>query len=159
MTEIPKPRLLRASLASAAAFFVVPAICFVIGWMEMPYLNPDGSPDNAPVRGAGIFMLISPVLFVLFTAFTFVVAVLLQHIKQLKPMVLASIVMVASFGLGFVMVLDRPFGWRDALYYFMVFSALIIATLSLSALVWWKVAMRPNNTVERDGPQAARPSL
>jgi uncharacterized membrane protein len=151
--------MLVASVASAAAFFIVPAIGFIIGWLEMPYLNPDGTPDNAPIRGAGIFVLISPVIFVLFTAFAFLGTLLLQHFKQLRPMALASIVTVASFGLGFVMVLDRPFGWRDALYYFVGFSGLILAALSLSALVWWKVAMRPNNTVERDGPQAARPSL
>jgi hypothetical protein len=113
---ITKRRMLVASLASAAAFFIVPAIGFIIGWLEMPYLNPDGTPDNAPIRGAGIFVLVSPVLFILFTAFTFLGAVLLQRIKQLRPLALASIVAVTSFGLGFVMVLDRPFGWHDAFF-------------------------------------------
>jgi len=155
---ITKRRMLYASLASAAAFLVVPAIVSYIA-TQTHYVNLDGTPDNAPVRGAGIFLLISPVLFVMVTVLTFSGALLLQRVGQLKPLVLAGIVAVVSVGLGFVMVVDRPFGWHDALYYFVGFTALILATLSLSALVWWRVAMRPNNTVERDAPQAARPSL
>jgi hypothetical protein len=139
-----------ASLASAAAFFVVPAVGSYIV-TQTPSLNPDGTPDNVPVRAVGVLLFMSPFLFVVVAGLTFAGAVLLQRIGQLKPAVLTGIVAVVSVGLAFVMVLDRPFGWRDALYYFVGFAALILSTLSLSALVWWKVAMRPNNTVERDG--------
>jgi len=147
-----------ASLASAAAILVVLAISSYIV-MQTPYQNPDGTPDNAPIRAVGIFFLISPVLFVAVAALTFAGAVLLLHLKQLRPLVLASMVTILSIGLAFLMVLDRPFGWRDALYYFVGFAGLNLATLGLSALVWWRVAMRPNHTVERDAPQVARPSL
>jgi hypothetical protein len=128
-----------ASLASAAAFFVVPAIGSFIS-MQTPYMNLDGTPDNAPARGVGIFLLISPLLFVLVGGLTFAGAVLLQRLNQLRPQVLTTIVIVASLGLALLMVLDRPFGWRDAAYYFAGFAALILATFGLSALVWWKVA-------------------
>ena len=154
---ITKRRMFYASLASAAAFFVVAAVgSYIVA--QTPYLNPDGTPDNAPIRAVGVLLFIPPLLFFVVAGLTFASAVLLHYVQQLKPAVLAGIVVVVSVGLGFVMVLDRPFGWRDALYYFVGFTALIFATLSLSALVWWKVAMRPNSTVERDGPQAARPS-
>jgi len=155
---ITKRRMFYASLASAPAFFVVLAVGSYIV-TQTPYQNLDGTPDNAPMRGVGIFFLISPILFVVVTALTFTIALLLQHLKQLRPPVLASLVTMVSISLGFLMVLDRPFGWRDALYYFVGFAGLILGTLGLSAFVWWKVAMRPNSTVERDGPQAARPSL
>lgn len=137
-----------ASAASAAAFFVVPAIgCFLA--MQTPFLNLDGSPDNAPVRGVGIFILVSPIVFVAVATATFAGALLLQYVKQLRPMVLVGTVTVLSLALGVVMALDRPFGWYDALYYFVGFAASIFATLSLSSLVWWKVATRTNEAVER----------
>ena len=148
MPLITKRRMFLASLASAVALFVVPVIGFILGSMEIPYMRPDGTPDNAPARATGILLLISPVVFVLFSLVTFVGAVFLQHLSQLKLKILASIVIVASVGLGFVMVLDRPFGLYDALYYFVGFSALVLATLSVSVFVWWKVAMRPNIAVK-----------
>src|SRR5207302_1808861 len=112
---ITKRRMFYASLASAAAILVVLAISSYIV-MQTPYQNPDGTPDNAPIRAVGIFFLISPVLFVAVAALTFAGAVLLLHLKQLRPLVLASMVTILSIGLAFLMVLDRPFGWRDALY-------------------------------------------
>jgi hypothetical protein len=48
----------------------------------MPFLNPDGSPDNAPVRGAGVFILFSPILFLVVAFFG---AMVLQRVGQLKP--------------------------------------------------------------------------
>jgi hypothetical protein len=144
---ITKRRIFYASLAAAAAFFVVPAVgSFIV--MQTPSVNPDGTPDNAPVRAVGVFLFLSPLLFAAVAGLTFAIALLLQYFRQLKPAVLAGVIVVVSVGLGSIMVLDRPFGWRDALYYFVGFTALIFATLSLSALVWWKVAMRPNRRVE-----------
>jgi hypothetical protein len=146
---VTKRRIFYASVASAVAFFVVPAIaCFMV--MKMPYLSFDGTPDNAPTRGVGIFMLISPIVFVSVAALTFAGAILLQHLKQLRPTVICSVVIAASFGLAFAMVLDRPLGWHDALYYFAGFTALIFATVGLSALVWWKVAMHTSQTADAD---------
>src|SRR5437879_8657556 len=94
MISPSKLRLLAASLASAAAFFAVPAVGFMIGWSQMPYLNADGTPDNAPVRGAGVFILLSPVLFVLITAFAFFGGLLLRRFGQLKPKALLLIVVL-----------------------------------------------------------------
>lgn len=154
---ITKRRMFYASSASAAAFLVVPAIgCFLA--MQAQYLNLDSGPDNAPVRGVGIFMVIWPVVFVAVATLTFAGALLLQHVKQLRPPVLAGTITVVSLGLGFVMVLDRPFGWYDALYYFVGFAASVFATLSLSILVWWKVATRTNEAVKGAEPQRDPPS-
>ena len=59
-----------ASLASAAAFFVVPAIGSFIS-IQTLYMNLDATPDNARVRGVGILLLISPLLFVVVGGLTF----------------------------------------------------------------------------------------
>src|SRR6267143_3507274 len=151
MISPSKLRLLVASLASAAAFFVVPAIGLVIGWSQMPYLNADGTPDNAPVRVAGVFILLSPVLFVLITAFAFFGGLLLRRFGQLKPKALLFVVVLLSVSAGTLFARDMPFGWKDALISFVAFAALVFVASGLSAFAWWKVAMRPNNTVERDG--------
>ena len=132
-------RMFYASLASAAAFFVVPAISSYIS-MQTPYLSPHGSPDNAPARVIGILVLIASLLFVLVASLAFGGAVLLRRLGQLKPTVLTAIVIVAGLSPALFMVLDRPFGWADMAYYFAGFAALILATFGLSALVWWKVA-------------------
>jgi hypothetical protein len=38
----------------------------------VPFVNPDGSPDNAPNRGAGFFLFVLPVLFLLSLAVSYV---------------------------------------------------------------------------------------
>ena len=108
----------------------------------MPYLNADGTPDNAPVRGAGVFILLSPVLFVLITAFAFFGGLLLRRFGQLKPKALLLIVVLLSIAGGALFARDMPFGWKDTLISFLVFAALVFVASGLSALAWWKVAMR-----------------
>jgi hypothetical protein len=138
---ITKRRMFYASLVSAAVFLVVLAIAFYID-IQTLYQKPDGSPDNAPARAVGVLILISPALFVVFAAIAFAAAVLLQQFKQLRPLVLGIIVSVVSIGLSLLMAIDRPFGWRDVLYYFLGFAGFNLATLGLSAFVWWIVAAR-----------------
>jgi hypothetical protein len=156
MTRIATTRLLAASLAGAAAFFIVPAICIVIGWFQMPFLNADGTPDNAPARGGAAFVLSSPVLFLLIVAFAFVGGWLLQHYRRLNPRALFCVVVVVSLAAGILPAAQMPFGWLDALIMFLAFAVLTFLASGVCAWVWWAVAMRPNRTVEKDGPQAAR---
>jgi hypothetical protein len=159
MVHPTKRRFFVASVAAAGAFLAVALIVGLVdSWFEMPYTNPDGTPDNAPIRAAGILLMLSPVLFILLTALTFFSALLLRGIGRLTPRALITVVVLASISAAFLMAVGRPFGWRDMLYYFLGFAAIIFVPSSSAAWVWWKVAMRPNNTVERDGPQAARPS-
>jgi hypothetical protein len=158
MSRVATSRMFVASLASTAAFFLVPIVGMFIDWANGPYVSPDGSPDNAPIRAAGLFMVLSPAIFLAVAVATFAIALFLQRLKLLRPRVLTIMVALLGVTLALIMVLDRPFGWEDRLYYFLGFLALIVATLGISSFVWWKVAMRPNNTVERDGPEAARPS-
>ena len=115
MTRIPARRMFLASLVGAAAFFVVPAICVVIGFLQMPYLNADGTPDNGPVRGAAAFVLLSPALFLVIAASAFLSGRRLQRIGYLASHVLLRIVLGVSIAAGLLPALDARFGWVDAL--------------------------------------------
>jgi len=125
------------------------------GWFEIPYTNQDGTPDNAPIRAAGILLVLSPVLFVVLTALAFFSALLLQRIGRLTPRVLFVVVLFATICAAILMVSDRPFGWKDMLYYFSGFAVLIFVPSSSAAWVWWKVAMRPNSAPQADAREAA----
>jgi hypothetical protein len=141
-----------ASLAAAAAFFVLPIVGLVILAFQMPYLNPDGTPDNAPLRGAFAFVFFSPVLFALLASFGFGVTLALRRIQKLTPKALLTVVVTAGLTIGLFAAQERRFGWPDVLITFVAFFLLTVAALGLSSWVWWKIAMRPNTTVEWDGP-------
>ena len=72
--RVATSRIFVASLASAAAFFLVPIAGILINWAGGPYVSPDGSPDNAPIRAAGLFVVFSPAIFVAVAAVTFAIA-------------------------------------------------------------------------------------
>ena len=135
-------RMLFASLAAAFAFLAVPACC-LLSVVLTPYMNADGTPDNAPVRAAGILILISPLIFILLTAATFFITALLQRFNRLAPRSLATIAVATSLCLAVLMVLSRPFRWQDQLYYMACFSVFLLATFGTSAVVWWKIATWP----------------
>ena len=133
-------RMLLASLASGLAFFIIPFVGVIIGVSQMPFLNPDGTPDNAPLRGGAAFVLVSPILFAFVTLFAFCGGLLLQHLRRLNPRALLSVVVSLSVIAGLIVASQSRFGWNDALVGFLVFSALVFGASSLSAWVWWKVA-------------------
>jgi hypothetical protein len=155
MVEGTKRTFLIASAAAAGAFFVVALIMGLLeSWFGMPYTNPDGTPDNAPIRAAGILIMLSPLIFVLLTALVFFTTLLLRSIRRLTPRVLLTVVVLTSVGTAVLMVSDRPFGWKDMLYYFCGFAVINFLLLGSAAWAWWKVAMRPNSAPHRDGREA-----
>jgi hypothetical protein len=153
-----KPRFFVASVAAAAAVFVVAVLLgLAASWFEMPYTSPDGAPDNAPIRAAGIMIVLSPIIFVVLTAFVFFTTLILRAIHQLKPRMLFAIPALLSIGTAALMVSDRPFGWHDRLHYFAGFVVLLFVPAAVGAWVWWKVAMRPNTAVHPDAREASLP--
>ncbi|EHL21204.1 hypothetical protein KYG_19158 [Acidovorax sp. NO-1] len=141
--------MLFASLGAAIAFLSIAAFC-ILPAVQTPFMNADGTPDNAPIRGAGILILISPLIFVLLSAGTFSIAALLQRFNRLTPRSLATIAVATSLCLAVLMVLSRPFGWRDQLYYMACFSVFLLVTFGTSTLVWWKIANWPRRATGTD---------
>jgi hypothetical protein len=135
-------KLLTASIASAAAVFVLPIIMMLFELYQPSALLADGTPDNAPVRAAGIFILLSPVLVVVVAFLTFLIGVALGRIGQLKPRGLGVTAIVVAVLGGIALSYDRPFGWRDMATMFFESAAWLTVCTSLSAFVWWKVWSR-----------------
>ena len=156
MVQGTKRRFLLASIAASGAFFVV---AFIIGlvssWFEMPYMRPDSTPDNAPIRAAGILIMLSPLIFVLLTALVFFTTLSLQSIRRLTPRASLTVVVLASVGIAVLMASGRPFGWKDMLYYFCGFAVINFLLLGSAAWTWWKVAMRPNRAAHSDAREAS----
>jgi hypothetical protein len=71
-------RAVLASFAGAAVACGLPVLGSLYSVLGPGFVNPDGSPDNAPARGAGLFLLASPFLFVIVWAF-FALSILLLH--------------------------------------------------------------------------------
>lgn len=146
---ITKRRMFFASLGSAVVFMTIAAIAAYLE-MRTPSLNPDGTPDNAPIRAIGVLIIISPLLFGVITGIFYAGGLILKALGHLKPLVIAGLVPLASVVLGFLMILDRPFGWRDQLHYFVGFTSIWLLVLGPSTLLWWwLVAMRPNRSLEQ----------
>ncbi len=157
MVQGTKRTFLVASVAAAGAFFVVALIIgLVSSWFEMPYTNPDGTPDNAPIRAAGILIMLSPLIFVLLAALAFFTTLLLQKVRRLTPRALLTVVLLASVATAVLMVSDRPFGWKDMLYYFCGFVVINLLLLGSAAWAWWKVAMRPNRAAHPAAREASQ---
>ncbi len=72
------------------------------------YLNPDGTPDNAPIRAIGVLIIISPLLFGVITGIFYAGGLILKALGHLKPLVIAALVPLASVVLGFLMILEVP---------------------------------------------------
>lgn len=153
---ITRRRLFYASLASSVAFLGTLGVVAFLG-TQIEYVTADGMPDNAPIRAVGLLIFMSPFVLLVATLAAFLGAVMLQGSGKLRPRVIAFIVSIASVGIGAVMAFDRPFGWRDAMYYFAGFTFMLFTVLGASALVWWHTATWANNSSKRtrEKPRAA----
>ena len=104
---IAKRRMFFASLGSAVVFMTIAAIAAYLE-MRTPSLNPDGTPDNAPIRAIGVLIIISPLLFGVITGIFYAGGLILKALGHLKPLVIAALVPLASVVLGFLMILEAP---------------------------------------------------
>lgn len=140
MHRVAPLRRFVASLLASMTFCCAALVCLGVDVAQTPYIHADGSPDNTPARGLGVLIMISPLLIALLTAAMLISTTVLQRFNRLSPRSLAAMVGMVSFGVAALLVLDRPFGWRDQLYYFAGFFAFLLAAFGISAAVWWKVA-------------------
>lgn len=130
-----------ASVISGLAFLVLPFIGVVIGFMQMPFLNPDGSPDNAPVRGGAAFVLMSPIIFVIVASIAFVIALGLRRLQCVTPRALFVVVLAVSAAVGAWFATATSFGWLDALIAFVIMGGLMFLASGFAAWAWWRVAV------------------
>jgi hypothetical protein len=131
--------MLKASLASAAAFFVVPAVAMIAAFFEGPSFHIDGTPDNAPIRAAGVFLVLFPALFGAVAAIAFSVSLVLRRFERLNPQSLAVVVALGTAAGALLVTADPPRGANGGMVA-VILGAGICVALCISAVTWWKVA-------------------
>ena len=140
-------RFLLASFASTITLFMPLAlitVAGVLGVLEEPGYRPDGTPDNAPMRGAGILLVTAPFLFIGVFFTTLVVTHQLRATGDLKKrtLYLGATVFSALIGIWVAIVAAAS---RQATTFDIFSSSLFAVALafvsSASAVwVWWRVA-------------------
>jgi len=109
-------------------------------------LNPDGAPDNPPMRGAGLFLLASPPLFGILLMFYALSIHLLHWAARLSRTSLCSTSLAAAVALWFWLVVrEGEVSTGDALG-ITIISAVVGALLLAGALASWAVLRSGPNT-------------
>lgn len=113
-------------------------------------LNPDGTPDNPPMRGAGLFLLASPFLFGILLMFYAISIELLQRASRLSRISLCSTSLAAAVGLWFWLVVrEGDVSTEDAVG-ITILSAVVGALLLAGALASW-VVLRSSIQITSNG--------
>jgi hypothetical protein len=102
-------------------------------------VNPDGTPDNPPMRGAGLFLLASPVLFVILVAFYALTIQLLHRVARLSRASICSVGLAAAAALWVLLVIREGELSSDTAIGITVVSAVIASCLLAGSLASWIV--------------------
>lgn len=108
------------------------------------FVNPDGSPDNAPARGAAFLLLVSPFLFVIVWTF-FALSILLLHrasrLSVTSLCLVGGVMAIASWGVALVVTSARPTKLLDTA----VMGGLLCVLLLAGSVASWLVLRRSRN--------------
>ncbi len=134
-----RPRFLLASItAPLPAVLALVGLCVAAVWF--PELPREGVPvDNAPVRAAGVVLMLSPLLYVVTAALFFGITKAVAALRILSRRNLLALAGASSLGLGTWAAGDRQFGWHDSLVALAVFGTLAFGFLTSVAFTWWWV--------------------
>jgi len=128
-----------AALVASLATLLIPVGTALWTVFSPPALNPDGSPDNAPLRGAGFFLLASPVFLLALATYFALVPVILRRIRRLSFSVLLVFNVLPSTMLALLFGIQglRAFGPTDGAIAFGLFGGFSFISLSLGSCAWW----------------------
>jgi hypothetical protein len=120
-------------------------------------LNPDGIPDNPPMRGAGLFLLASPFLFGILFMFYALSIQLLHWAARLSRNSLCSTSLAAAAALWVWLVVREGGLSTDGAVPVTILSAVVGALMLAGALVSW-LALRPGPNKPLQPTRAAPPN-
>jgi len=109
------------------------------------FVNPDGTPDNPPMRGAGVFLLASPLLFGIVAVFYAVAIQVLFRVGRLSAAYLSSVSISAGAAFWIWMVVRAgSVSWDDAVG-IAVLSGIVAVLLVGGSLASWLVLRAGHN--------------
>ncbi len=120
-------------------------------------LNPDGTPDNPPMRGAGLFLLASPLLFGTLLMFYVTNIQVLQWAARLSRTSLCSTSLAAAVALWFWLVVREGDVSTDDAVGITILSGVVGALLLAGALACW-VVLRSGPNKPLQPTRAAQPN-
>lgn len=140
-----RARFVIASFAAPIAALLLPALLALSEIYAEPAVLPSGEFDDAPMRGAGLFLLLgAPTIFVLGSCFYAVAAHALQKAGRLQLkrwLALTSAtpwILVMAFG-AFAVV-STGLSWEGVLIGLLVGAAMSVFSL-IGAFAWWLIAV------------------
>jgi putative Mn2+ efflux pump MntP len=151
-----KTRKVAASLIAPVAT-LLPLSVMALATSISPQMVGVDAADNAPVRASGLILFVLiPVAYLLLVLASSVVGYVLASTRKLRLKNLIIISGLVSVALGAVQGFQSPFGVKDQLIGFAVFSLFSMFSLSFGAYVWWYIAVKWHNQEDAPGQKAAR---
>jgi len=109
--------------------------------MSIATVIKPGLGDDAPVRAAGIMLFaVIPILYIVSAVGMVLVAFVLSSMRRLTLRNLFFVSGFVSIGVGLLFGSPSPFGVRDQIVGFLIFSTLTMLCLSLGVFTWWRLA-------------------
>ena len=146
-----KPRIILASLWAPLATLLIPAI------LALYAMYSSSTPgDDAPRRAGAISIFLILLAYPIVALFMAAAGYSLSAMGKLKLRNLLIGCGFLSLAAGAIFGLPSPFGVRDQLIGFGIFSIVTMLSLSLGAFCWWFLAQSgQNGPVSQEMPEDA----
>ena len=104
-------------------------------------MNPDGTPDNAPMRAATMLLFLSPGFFVAIFLEMLLVSYILHARKMVNKKVVGILVLTFGSIISILFTFDHynDYEMDYVLKSFVGSFLFFLVSLSLGATVWWKI--------------------
>jgi FtsH-binding integral membrane protein len=138
-------RTSRLALAALASAGIAWALLVAAAYYEMVTPYAEDPTWDAPERGAAIFIMLSPAVFLLWWLAAFVAGLVLRSRNALNPRAVALVVIAAAVGLGAFLLLLAHSGEESPLLLVKIFSfvtAAAAAIIGASSVAWWRIVRR-----------------
>ena len=142
---MPRTRYFIASFVAPVAALLLPTILALLQLFAKVDILPDGSADDAPMRGAGLFLVIGlPFCYLVACLYYAVVGHLLSLLRRLtlkSTVSLAAAVPWLLFAVGTDGLISNNRNYAEGLLILGVICMLMSLCAVLGALVWWFIAI------------------
>lgn len=160
-----RTRYVIASLIAPVVALLLPTILALSQLFTEVEILPDGSADDAPMRGAGLFLVIGlPFCYVVACLYYAAVGHLLarwRHLTLRSSVSLAAAVPWLLFAIGTIGLVSNNLNYAPGLIILGVICMLMSLSAVLGAVAWWFIAIGrvPSNGSAQGGRPMAAPGL
>ncbi|MDP3376537.1 MAG: hypothetical protein Q8S34_20300 [Hydrogenophaga sp.] len=140
-----RPRYLLASFVAPVVALAIPTLLAISQLYAEVEILPDGSADDAAMRGAGTFIVVGlPVLYILSTIFYAIAGHVLARIRLLKlktTVLTASVAPWPLIALAAVGLMLNNGSWATGFLILAILGISMSIFAAMGAVAWWFIAM------------------